>query len=51
MTNTQKKALQEMSDRNIGALPINGVWVFPEHVRESDKIAAAVLRTLSKSKE
>jgi hypothetical protein len=42
----QRKALQAMADKNIGALPINEKWIFPCHVRESVDIAIKVCERL-----
>lgn len=38
----QRKALEAMAEQNIGALPVDGKWIFPCHVRESVDIAEKV---------
>lgn len=43
MSQTQKQALRMMSDDNAGAIPVNGKWIFPEHIRQSEAIAILVV--------
>ncbi len=47
MTDTQLNALQEMYNRNIGAIAVKGYgWVFPQHIRDNAKLAGCVLAKL-----
>jgi hypothetical protein len=50
MSETQRKALTAMAEQNVGALPVNGKWIFPEHVRQSESIAEIVLARLGGSR-
>jgi hypothetical protein len=44
MSDVQRKALQEMSERGIGALLVLGLgWVWPENIRQSEQAAERVL--------
>lgn len=43
MTTAQKEALKLMADNNDGAIALNGKWIFPCHIRESEIIAMQVV--------
>lgn len=47
-TDTQRQALRELANRNTGALLTSRGWTWPQHVRESEEAAQAVLTTLAR---
>ena len=50
MTYYQKLALQVMADDNIGAVITKFGWTWPQHVRDSEEKAIAVLSALRPAK-
>jgi hypothetical protein len=56
MTTTQKTALKMLAKDNTGALyvpsmrHVNGGWIFPEAIRNSEEVAEAVVARLERAK-
>lgn len=46
MSEAQREALRRMSERRIGALITRFGWTWPQHVRDSEDAALAVLEAL-----
>lgn len=44
MSETQRRAMAVMAERNAGAVFAGGRWVWREHVRTDEEAAAAVVR-------
>ena len=49
-TTYQRMALQAMADDNVGAIVTKFGWTWPEHVRQSEEKAIAVLAALRPAK-
>ncbi len=50
LSDVQKEVLAWMREGNVGAIPSDGKWLFPEHIRQDDKLAAKILAEIKSGK-
>lgn len=48
MNNVQKEILKKMAEKDIGAIPFRGKWVWPEDIRNSEELAQEIYKILSR---